>query len=221
MSIGPHAKATNVARREVSRGGQDTRRRILSAALRLFSRNGFHAASIRDLARSVGLTEAAIYYHFPSKRAIVKALYEERGITTALDELEHLPGDVPLERQLLANALASARLWHDNVDFLRVVIVQVLRGDEGAQSAHQEMMDRWRRGMIDLLARYHDRGELVTGTDTEEAAESWVNLMYGAFVDRLLSLGRSSRRSAFLAAEFRARLERHALAFARRLQRQA
>ena len=90
------------------RGGHRTRRRILAAALRLFSRNGFHGTSIRGLARSVGLTEASIYYHFPSKRAIVEALYEQRGIMTALDELEHLPGEVPLDRQLVANALASA-----------------------------------------------------------------------------------------------------------------
>ena len=43
------------------RGGHRTRRRILTAALRLFSRNGFHGTSIRGLARSVGLTEAAIW----------------------------------------------------------------------------------------------------------------------------------------------------------------
>src|SRR3990172_11475526 len=94
-----------------SRGGHRTRQRILAAALRLFSRNGFHGTSIRVLARSVGLTEAAIYYHFPSKSAIVEALYERRGVTTALDELEHLPGEVPLEHQLVANALASAPLF--------------------------------------------------------------------------------------------------------------
>ncbi len=130
-----------------SRGSDKTRRRILSAALRLFSRNGFQGTSIRGLARSVGLTEASIYYHFPSKRAIVGALYEERGITGALDELEHLPGEVPLERQLVANALASAHLWDENADFLRVVIVEVLRGDKAARAVHHELMERWRRGI--------------------------------------------------------------------------
>src|SRR3989304_4342240 len=108
------------ARAPLSRGGDRTRRRlprrILTAALRLFPRNGFHGASIRALARSVGLTEAAIYYHFPSKRAIVDALYEERGFIAALDELEHLPGHLPLGQQLIANAIASAHLWDDNAD---------------------------------------------------------------------------------------------------------
>src|SRR4030065_1812003 len=93
------------------RAGHRPRRRILAAALRLFSRNGFHGTSIRGLARSVGLTEASIYYHFPSKRAIVEALYEQRGFMTALDELEPPPGGGPLYRPLVANALATPRLW--------------------------------------------------------------------------------------------------------------
>lgn len=201
-----------------SRGGHRTRRRILVAALRLFSRNGFHGTSIRGLARSVGLSEAAIYYHFPSKRAIVRALYERRGFMTALDELEHLPGDIPLHQQLAANAAASARLWDENADFLRVVIVEVLRGDRAAQAAHEELMSRWRRGILDLLGRYQARGEIKRSTDVVEAANSWVNVMFGTFMDRLLALGRPSRRASFLTPAFRRHVETIALAFAERLK---
>ncbi len=200
--------------RAFSRGGERTRRRILSAALRLISRNGFHGASIRAIARAVGLTEASIYYHFPSKRAIVAALYAERGITSALDELARLPGEVSLERQLAANAVASARVWDENADFLRVVILEVLRGDRGAQAVHQEMIRRWRSGIRDLLARYQARGEIEDGVDIVEAADCWVDLMYGAFVDRLLTLGRPSRGARFLTPELRERIEGRARAFA-------
>ncbi len=199
-----------------SRGGDRTRRRILGAALRLFSRDGFHGTSIRGLARSVGLTEAAIYYHFPSKRAIVRALYERRGFMAAMEELEHLPGDIPLEQQLTANAAASARLWDENTDFLRVVIVEVLRGDRAAQSAHRELMERWLRGITRLLTRYQRRGEISAEAEVREAADSWVNLMLGVFVDRLLALGRS--RAPFLTPELQAQIEVTAQSFARRLQ---
>lgn len=166
----------------------------------------------------MGLTEASIYYHFPSKRAIVTALYAERGITQALDELARLPGEVSLERQLAANAVASAHVWDENADFLRVVIVEVLRGDRGAQEAHQEMMDRWRTGIRDLLARYQARGEIDATVDIGEAAECWVDLMYGTFVDRLLTLGRPSRGARFLTSELRQRIESRARSFARRLR---
>jgi len=52
----------------------DTRARILDAALRLFSRDGFQSSTVRDLAAAVGLTSAALYYHFPSKEACLEAL---------------------------------------------------------------------------------------------------------------------------------------------------
>lgn len=201
------------------RGGDRTRRRILAAALRLFSRNGFHGTSIRTLARSVGLTEAAIYYHFPAKRAIVQALYEQRGFMAALDELERLPGEVPLVQQLAANAIASAHLWDENSDLLRVVIVEVLRGDKAARAVHQELMERWRGGIHELLARYQGRSEIDRSIDVAEAADSWVNLMFGVFMDRLLALGRSPRRSSFLTPELRRQAQTAALRFAERLRR--
>jgi len=201
-----------------SRGGEKTRRRILSEAERLFSRNGFHGASVRDIARSSGLTEAAIYYHFPSKQAIVKALYEQRGFMAALDELDHLPSHLTLREQLAANALASARLWHKNSDLLRVVITEVLRGDRAARGAHRDLMDRWRRGILDLVTRYQAQGEIHSSVDVTQAADSWVNLMFGTFMDRLLELGRATRRSTFLTPEFQRHVESTALGFADRLR---
>lgn len=200
------------------RGGDRTRRRILAAALRLFSRNGFHGTSIRALARAVGLTEAGIYYHFPSKRAIVGALYEQRGFMTALTELDRLPGQIPLDEQLTATAVASAHLWDENADLLRVVIVEMLRGDKAARAVHQELMEWWRRGIHELMARYQSRGEIDRSVDVEEGASSWVNLMFGAFMGRLLALGRSPRRSGFLTPDFRREVETTGLAFARRLK---
>jgi AcrR family transcriptional regulator len=200
-----------------ARGGHHTRRRILNTALALFARSGFHGASIRDIARAIGLTEAAIYYHFPSKRAIIRALYEERGFITALDELEHLPGAGPLHEQLAANALASARLWDENGDLLGLVIAEVIRGDRAARAVHRELMDRWHAGIIDLLTRYHGRGFLVPGVVPQEAATSWVNLMFGTFMDRTLALGRS--RARFLSPEFEERLRVQAISFALRLER--
>ena len=53
---------------------EDTRARILQIALDLVTERGYAGMSIRDLAEPLGLTTAAIYYHFPSKEAILDAL---------------------------------------------------------------------------------------------------------------------------------------------------
>jgi AcrR family transcriptional regulator len=53
-----------------------TRERILQAALDLFRDRGYEATSLREIAQAVGVTKAALYYYFPSKEAMIRALSE-------------------------------------------------------------------------------------------------------------------------------------------------
>ena len=48
----------------------DTRERILDAALDLFIEQGYDKTSLREIAERVGVTKAALYYHFESKEEI-------------------------------------------------------------------------------------------------------------------------------------------------------
>lgn len=48
-----------------------TRERILQVALDLFVRQGYEGTSIRDIADQMGMTKAAVYYHFPSKENLL------------------------------------------------------------------------------------------------------------------------------------------------------
>jgi AcrR family transcriptional regulator len=53
-----------------------TRERILQVALDLFRDRGYEATSLREIAQCVGVTKAALYYYFPSKEAMIRALSE-------------------------------------------------------------------------------------------------------------------------------------------------
>jgi AcrR family transcriptional regulator len=52
----------------------DTRDRILQAALDLFIERGYERTSLREIAERVGVTKAALYYHFSSKEEILRTL---------------------------------------------------------------------------------------------------------------------------------------------------
>ena len=52
----------------------DTKQRILDVALDLFIERGYDAVSLREIAEQVGVTKAALYYHFSSKDEIFRAL---------------------------------------------------------------------------------------------------------------------------------------------------
>ena len=48
----------------------DTKRRIMDAALELFAAHGYDAVSVEQIAGAVGIKAPSLYNHFVSKRAI-------------------------------------------------------------------------------------------------------------------------------------------------------
>jgi AcrR family transcriptional regulator len=79
---------------------EETRERILNAALDLFRKRGFEAATMRDIAEEAGVAAGAAYYYFPSKEAIVLDFYRRSSLEMQPKieaALEHAKG---LERRL-------------------------------------------------------------------------------------------------------------------------
>jgi AcrR family transcriptional regulator len=50
---------------------------ILSAALDAFNEHGYHGTSVRDIAKRVGVTVPALYYHHENKEALLFALLDD------------------------------------------------------------------------------------------------------------------------------------------------
>jgi len=55
---------------------EETRTKILEAAIKLFSGRGFNAASVDDICKEAGLSKGAFYHHFESKQALFLALLD-------------------------------------------------------------------------------------------------------------------------------------------------
>jgi AcrR family transcriptional regulator len=55
----------------------DTRARIQRVALELFAEQGYERTSLREIAERLGVTKAALYYHFKSKEDIVRSFTED------------------------------------------------------------------------------------------------------------------------------------------------
>src|SRR6476646_578610 len=55
----------------------DTRSRVQKVALELFAEQGYEKTSLREIAERLGVTKAALYYHFRSKEDIVRSFIED------------------------------------------------------------------------------------------------------------------------------------------------
>jgi AcrR family transcriptional regulator len=64
-----------------------TRQRLLEAALKVFSRQGYAAARLEDIADEAGVTRGAIYWHFKNKADLYNTLVGETlgGIQSVVD----------------------------------------------------------------------------------------------------------------------------------------
>ena len=71
----------------------DTKERILAAALEMFSKNGYAGTNIRELSASLGLVKSGVYKHYESKEAIWNALLDEMVAYYGehFGSAEHLP----------------------------------------------------------------------------------------------------------------------------------
>ena len=71
----------------------DTKERILAAALEMFSQNGYAGTNIRELSASLGLVKSGVYKHFESKEAIWNALLDQMIAYYAeqFGSTDHLP----------------------------------------------------------------------------------------------------------------------------------
>lgn len=71
------AASKTTAPKRSGRPSDSRRPALLDAAARLFAERGFAGTSMRDIAASVGMLSGSIYYHFPSKQALLMAVHEE------------------------------------------------------------------------------------------------------------------------------------------------
>ncbi|GAY08340.1 TetR/AcrR family transcriptional regulator [Pseudonocardia sp. N23] len=63
----------------------DTREQIREVALELFAERGYEGTSLREIAERLGITKAAVYYHYKTKEEIVGALFDD--FLAGIDEI--------------------------------------------------------------------------------------------------------------------------------------
>ncbi len=111
----------------------ERRRQILDAALEVFSRAGYHQATIKAIAQAAGLrSPALIYWYFPNKSELFRAVLQRLAplLTHIVEDatlLEHPPEEA-LPR--FAQAYLDTFSRPEAVRLLRVVVAEAMRSPE-------------------------------------------------------------------------------------------
>jgi AcrR family transcriptional regulator len=151
----------------VRKDGEDTRRRILQAACRVFAEKGYEHATHSDICEQAGANVASINYHFGSKEELYRAVWQHVfGVVDA---------KYPLDGGVTEDADPEERLR----GFVRAMINRVT--DDSMGSWHEMHMGEFFRptGLVDDLLKerlsiYRDltcgimRGLLGEGADERD-----------------------------------------------------
>ncbi len=102
------AKTLSEARKD-GRSHDGTRELIERVATQLFYERGYHKTSLAEIATRVGIRKASLYYHFPSKqeilRAVLKGSIERAYVSLAKIQASNLPPSEKLRQAVRAQVL--------------------------------------------------------------------------------------------------------------------
>ncbi|HTV24160.1 MAG TPA: helix-turn-helix domain-containing protein [Polyangiaceae bacterium] len=137
----------------------DARERILAACRVVFTRAGFDAATLDDVAREAGVGVATVYRHFKDKESMIVAFVDQLGPRRALrDALMQPSGDMRADLERVAAAMI--RHASTDVDLMRLALLERLRGGRWAEHMKASPM-RTLPLLERVLLPYVQRGELA------------------------------------------------------------
>ena len=139
---------------------RSVREKIRDAAVQLFAEMGYHAAPLRDIASLAGIQAASIYYHYPSKQALLVEIMDThmRQLNTSLERILALPGGVP---ERLYEAVASHIRLHTTYKAEFFIIDTEIRALEGEQREKiLALRDHYEHLLQRLLQEGVDQGVL-------------------------------------------------------------
>ncbi len=120
---------------------EDTRARILQAALKLFASQGYNRTTTKDLANSAKVAEGTLFRYFPNKKAILIEVATSGWIEILTDLLTELSemGSYKAISQVMRRRMLNIQ---ENSDLLRVCFIEAQYHSELRERIQSEVIEK-------------------------------------------------------------------------------
>lgn len=120
---------------------EDTRTRIIQAALKSFARKGYDGTTTKDLANFAKVAEGTLFRYFPNKKAILIEVATSGWIEILTDLLTELSemGSYKAISQVMRRRMLN---MHENADLLRVCFIEAQRHPELRERIQSEVIEK-------------------------------------------------------------------------------
>ena len=155
----------------------DIAKQILLHATRLFAARGFVGASLRDIAKAVGIRKPSLLYHFPSKDELRRGVLEQmlarwneavprllKAATSGSEQFEAVTGE-------------TVQFFLEDPDRARLLLREMLdRPDEMARLANTHVQP-WAKVICDYIRKGQKQGRVHADVDPEAYVAHMINLV--------------------------------------------
>jgi AcrR family transcriptional regulator len=141
---------------------------LLLVAVKLFNERGYDGTSMEDLARSLGITKSAIYYHVPSKDELLRLAVDRAldGLFAVVAEVDDVPGRA-IDR--LEHVLrGSVAVLVERLPF--VTLLLRVRGNTKVERAALARRREFDHLITDLVKQAEAEGDVREGLDPATVA---------------------------------------------------
>jgi AcrR family transcriptional regulator len=197
VSLPKRSESSSLDLRALTSGGRDRterHREVLREAMQLIAERGYRGASLRELARRVGMQQPSLYHYFRSKNELVEQILETFGVggaanlpdaLTAPEHLEEIPG-------MIAGLVG---FMYDHTDwpiFVRFLFNLSLEAPEYAPKLRSMFTDTTEQLFRAAAEPYVAKG-LITADDCVHLCRMVVNAVGLCFIEERLLFPREEK----------------------------
>lgn len=128
---------------------------ILEAAARVFSRNGFHRATVEEIAQRAGVGKGTIYEYFPSKKELFQQLIIGR-VEDLISELQIQLAEGKTAKDKMEIVIKKGLNHFDSLEHLNRIMMTETTNVEDIKM--RQLLVEKREALIDLIIGIIDEG---------------------------------------------------------------
>ncbi len=147
-------------------------RRILDAALRVFSAKGYRDAAVDDIAAESQTSKGGVYFHFPGKQAIFLALLDQTAVRLRRKIETAIASETDPVARADAALLAVLRTFASHRSLARLFMVEALGAGREFNRRMAELHDEFAGLITEHLDEAVASG-VIPPCDTEVAGRAW------------------------------------------------
>ena len=155
---------------------------IFKTAIRLFAAQGYEATTTLQIAREVGVTEPAVFYHFKSKSAFFSAILEEAS-KVYFNRIDALDPNVSTAFDALATLIRiHFSVVLDEPEFMRILLrtcpARLENPESTCTKVYREARSKLKAKLGKILERGMTSGEFIK-VDIEATANMIIAMLNG------------------------------------------